>query len=97
MALGFTVAGMLPLVLRTREIRRLFRDGIAVQATVEQVWLFRARTRLLYSFEYRGRRYQRLEILNWNERAAALGVGSRCVARVDPAAPERSSLELRYL
>ncbi len=97
LALGFTVAGVLPLVLRTREIRRLFREGTAVQATVEQVWRLRARTRVLYSFEYRGRRYQRLETLNWNERAAALSAGSRCVARVDPVVPQRSYLELRYL
>ncbi|HZJ03111.1 MAG TPA: DUF3592 domain-containing protein [Thermoleophilia bacterium] len=97
LALGFTVAGMLPLVLRTREIRRLFREGIAVEATVEQVWQSRARTRVLYSFEYRSRRYERLETLNWNERAAALSVGNRCLARVDPAVPERAYLELRYL
>jgi len=97
LALGFTVAGVLPLVLRTREIRRLFREGTAVQATVEQVWRLRARTRVLYSFEYRGRRYQRLETLNWNERAAALSAGSRCVARVDPVVPQRSYMELRYL
>lgn len=97
LAAAFTIAAVVPVVLRSRDVRQIFRAGVPVEARVEAVWLWRARTRVLYSYQHGGRRYERVEAFNWNERASGLKPGDSCPALVDPTSPYRAFLQLRYL
>lgn len=92
-ALGATAIGLIVLGLRVLSIRSLFSDGVTVPGQVEQVWFYRDRGRVIFTYTYMGEEYHTGSAIHKNQRTLALQPGDPVTIVVDQGNPKRAMVQ----
>ena len=96
-AAGITFVSLLVLILKIRQISSLFEDGLEVPATISNVFFFRDRGRVDYSFTYNGQKYITGNALHKVKQTSELRVGDSVTVLIDRNNPKRACIRNLYL
>ena len=96
-AAGITFVSILVLIWKIRQISMLFEDGLEVPATISNVFFFRDRGRVDYSFTYNGQKYITGNALHKVKQTSELRVGDSVTVLIDRNNPKRACIRDLYL
>jgi hypothetical protein len=96
-AAGITFVSILVLIWKIRQISMLFEDGLEVPATISNVFFFRDRGRVDYTFTYNGQKYITGNALHKVKQTSELGVGDTVTVLIDRNNPKRACIRDLYL
>ena len=97
LAIGAIVLGVPYLVQRYRTISSVFADGIEAQGTVTNMFFFRGRGRVEYSYTVQGGKQTSSNAINKNSRTRSLKVGQTVTVVVDRNDPKLAFIKEIYL
>ena len=97
LAIGSLVLGIPYLVQRYRTISSVFADGIATQATITNLFFFRGRGRVEYSYTIQGNKQTSSNAINKNGRTRSLKVGQIVNVIVDRNDPKLAFIRELYI
>jgi hypothetical protein len=96
LAAGITFISILVVVWRIRQISMIFEDGLEVPATISNVFFFRDRGRVDYTFTYNGQKYITGNALHKVKQTSALRVGDAVTVLLDRNDPRRTCIRELY-
>jgi hypothetical protein len=96
-AAGFTLLSILVLIWRIRRISMIFEDGLEVTATIGNVFFFRDRGRVDYTFTYNGQKYITGNALHKVKQTSELKVGDTVSVLSVRNNPKRACIRDLYL
>ena len=96
-AAGITFVSILVLIWKIRQISMLFEDGLEVPATISNVFFFRDRGRVDYTFTYNGQKYITGNALHKVKQTSELRVGDSVTVLIDRNNPKRACIRDLYL
>ena len=96
-AAGITFISILVLVWRIRQISLMFEDGLEVPATISNVFFFRDRGRVDYTFTYNGQKYITGNALHKVKQTSELRVGDSVTVLIDRNNPKHTCIRDLYL
>ena len=97
LAIGAIVLGVPYLVQRYRNISSVFADGIEAQGTVTNMFFFRGRGHVEYSYIVQGKKQTSSNAINKNGRTRNLKVGQTVTVVVDRNDPKLAFIKEIYL
>jgi hypothetical protein len=97
LAIGAIVLGVPYLVQRYRTLSSVFADGIEAQGTVTNMFFFRGRGRVEYSYTVQGKKQTSSNAINKNSRTRSLKVGQTVTVVVDRNDPKLAFIKELYL
>jgi hypothetical protein len=95
-AAGITIVSILILIWRIRRISMLFEDGLEVTATIGNVFFFRDRGRVDYTFTYNGQKFITGNALHKVKQTSELKVGDTVTVLIDRNNPKRACIRDLY-
>jgi hypothetical protein len=95
-AAGITLISILVLIWRIRQISMIFEDGLEVSATISNVFFFRDRGRVDYTFTYNGQKYITGNALHKVKQTSELRVGDTVTVLLDRNDPRRTCIRELY-
>jgi hypothetical protein len=96
LAAGITFISILVVVWRIRQISMIFEDGLEVPATISNVFFFRDRGRVDYTFTYNGQKYITGNALHKVKQTSELRVGDTVTVLLDRNDPRRTCIRELY-
>ncbi len=93
---GITFLSIPVLIWRIRRISLMFEDGLEVSATISNVFFFRDRGRVEYTFTYNGQSYITGNALHKVKQTSALKVGDTVTVLFDRNDPRRTCIKDLY-
>jgi hypothetical protein len=97
LATGAIVLGVPYLVQRYRTLSSVFADGIEAQGTITNMFFFRGRGRVEYSYTVQGKKQTSSNAINKNSRTRSLKVGQTVTVVVDRNDPKLAFIKEIYL
>ena len=97
LAIGAIVLGVPYLIQRYRTLSSVFADGIEAQGTITNIFFFRGRGRVEYSYTVQGKKQTSSNAINKNSRTRGLKVGQTVIVVVDRNNPNRAFIKEIYL
>lgn len=92
-----TPIGLLLLIWRIWMISTIFEHGLSIPATVSNLFFDRDRGQICYIYMHEGRKFEGVNFVHKNKRAAALKVGDKVTAVIDRNNPKRAFIQELYL
>lgn len=96
-ALVLTVLDLLVVIWRYNSVHTLFNNGIELSATIVDLWFFRGRGRVDYTFTCRNHEFISGNDITPNGRTRSLREGDRVTIYVDPENPQRAVIRELFL
>lgn len=88
---------LITLVWRIQHFRNIFDDGQEVNATINNVWFFRDRGKIVYFYLFQGQKYVVENMVMKTKSTKSIQIGSELVALVDRNNPKRAVLRDLFL
>jgi hypothetical protein len=97
LTIGTTVVGIPFLIQRYKMISSVFAEGSKIQGTVTNIYFFRGRGRVEYSYNFQGQKQNSGNAINSNKYTRSIKVGQPVKVFVDPNNPKRAFIQEIYM
>ena len=95
-ALTLSIVALAIIIWRYQLIISRFSQGSPVPATITEIWFFRGRGRINYTFTYRGHEFITGDDVVPTRNSRSLRTGDRVTVMLDPDNPERAIISDIY-
>jgi len=89
-ALALSVFAIVVIIWRFQTIQSLFSSGVVTLATITEIWFFRGRGRINYTYSNRGHEFLTGDDVVPTNRTRSLQTADRVTILIDPENPERT-------